>query len=638
MTFSELTLKMLRANARRYRLYFLCGVCAVTVFYCMAALFTNRYLMNPLLVGPSASSNVYAPSLFAAGFTALFVPYAYRAFMRGRGREYGVLLTLGMRESEALRGILLENGAVALLSLTAGLLLGTVLSLPFFAVVRYGIGITGVRWYWSAAPYGWTAALYGVTLLLTLAGGLYDFAKAKVIDLLQEKFRAERHGRPRAVGFAAGLALTAGAAALCILRGNSNLLLAGMALCYAGFLLLLRHAACLGPALARLSSRLPGNRRREEARRARLPAHSLIRQHGRSHALLCAAAAALIGLCVFFGGLCAVLYGSSVQSAVRETPDGLAFARIFGKNEASRQEVTQTLAANGVWIAAVRELPFLRDRVFNYVPVSAVDRLGADFKVERGQFLALFQFDPRDGYEHDLSAPDALTLKAGNKTLALRSAGSAVRILYNYAPGSADRTLVVSDGDYARLAADGRNFWQGTLELYRFAHWQSSGRGVDAVQRLLLAKNRVPASEQQLYYSATSRFEAVLRAKQASQFLVLLFFFVLALFYLASFLIVHFRIRAEEEETRRVFDGLARIGAAPGELTRLLRLKNRRIHLPQGVIGGLTGAFFLYAVTRFTGEGPQAAGIGLLLGGALFALQLVYVRVYTRFEARRLGL
>lgn len=66
MTFYDISMKMLTANLRRYRLYFLCNVFSVALFYSFAAIFTNKSFMNVRIVDSLISSNIYAPSIFVS--------------------------------------------------------------------------------------------------------------------------------------------------------------------------------------------------------------------------------------------------------------------------------------------------------------------------------------------------------------------------------------------------------------------------------------------------------------------------------------------------------------------------------------------------------------------------------------------
>ena len=109
MTYFMISKKMLRANFRRFYLYFLCSFFALTLFFCFAALFTDNSFMGGATVDSLISSNVIFPSILAAAFLLLFVPYSYSVFLSARKREYGILFSLGMSRLESWKCLLAER-------------------------------------------------------------------------------------------------------------------------------------------------------------------------------------------------------------------------------------------------------------------------------------------------------------------------------------------------------------------------------------------------------------------------------------------------------------------------------------------------------------------------------------------------
>ncbi len=132
MNINSIALKMFRTNYKRYLLYFICNTFSIVLFYCFAALFTNKSFMDRTSEISMISSNVIAPSVFVSIFLALFVPYSHSAFQKLRRNDYGILMTLGMTEKEIFRNVLFENGMIALISIVTGLIAGTLVSMGFF--------------------------------------------------------------------------------------------------------------------------------------------------------------------------------------------------------------------------------------------------------------------------------------------------------------------------------------------------------------------------------------------------------------------------------------------------------------------------------------------------------------------------
>lgn len=627
MTRYELSTKMLLANFRRYRLYFACNVFSVVVFYCFASLFTNRYFMDRDIVSANISSNIFAPSLFAGVFVALFIPYSFGAFMKKRKHEYGILMTLGMSETEVLGSMLAENSTVAALSLIAALLLGTVLSLGFFFIVRRVIGVTGLRWYLNPGSYLWTAALYAAAVALTLLTGIFGFMKTQVTDLLKEKFRGEKVGKPLPGLFPAGLVLILLAAIIGLRLGNSDFLLASMALLFAGL-----WVAASGIGKGRLF------RAQSSVARKDILGYSFTRQHHSSQRKIAVIAAWMIGFSIFFGGLGLVMYPSLTRNAVLSNPYDLSYSEIFGMNRVEDRTIINLLSRNGVAVQSEKQVPYLRSRAFTVLPVSEVNgKLGGRYEIPQGRFVMLFQYVNGDGYEHDTSSPEFIPFRCGSEDLLLKSAGTSVRILFNDNPTLADYTLIVSDSDYQKIASECRDCWAGKMKLFTFKNWRNSQKGTDAVQQELLKANHLNPADQKKYYSATTRLDSYTNAIQSSEFYLFLMGFILVLFSAAADIMVHFKIKAESEEEQRMLSGLSRIGVTPEEIRQMIRYKDFAYHMPQVLTGAAIGVFYNFAVNRFYGWEWKAAGSSLLIGLVLAAVQWLYTMRYSAVEFRHCG-
>lgn len=629
MTFFDVSKKMLKANLKRYRLYFLCNVLAITLFFCFAAIFTNQSFMNGRIVNSMISSNIIAPSLFTGVFVVLFTPWSYSAFMKNRKQEYGIFITLGMSEQEALANILLENGAIAGLSLLCGLPLGTGIAFVFYVIIQQVIGIRGLTWAISPAAYGYTALLFAGAILLTLITGVAGFLKTQLIDLIHDRFRAEKKGKSPPWLFPVGTVTVIASVLVMLVYGNgdSALWLIDMAVLFAGLWLMIAGGEKCEQVFL---SKIPGYRRRH------ILGLSFMRQHDSSRRRIGTIAAWMVAFSLFFAALCAALVPIQLHNAASYSPYDLVFSRVFGMNQVEPNEIKNVLAPYGITVKESKQVEYLRNRVFNLLPVSEVNKtFGCQYQIRKGEFLYLYQYDPNDGYEHETDDSPVVSFPCGKDKVTLKSVGADVKILFNDNPTFGDWTLIVSDSDYQTIESKGNGFWAGIIQLYSFDNWKASGKAVDAVQNYLLKKNQTTPDEQHTYYRASSRIETYTTNTQSMEFLLFLMSFIVILFYGASDLMVHFQIRAEAEEESRVLSGLHRLGVTENEMLAMIRYKNGWYFLPQAVLGLFISTFYSYTVNKPYGYGWQAAGFCLLIGFVFAALQLILVRCYSGRELRR---
>ncbi|MDR3645168.1 MAG: FtsX-like permease family protein, partial [Clostridia bacterium] len=377
MTFYEITVKMLRVNFRRYRLYFACNVFCIVLFYCFAALLTNRTFMNYHVNDSMISSNVIAPSVFVGAFVLVFVPYTYRAFMKNRSYEYGVFMTLGMSEQQALLGMLLENGLVAAASLLAGLAAGTILSFFFFMLVHAVFTTLSFQWLLDIRSYLWTAALYAAAMLLTLIAGGARFARAKLTDLLREKFRAEKAAHTPFWLLPLGLLLVAASALMMLLSNGTGIWAIGILVIAAG--LFLTVALPWAPAIR--------TRRLEAFRQRHLLGLAFVRQHGSSGRRLCFFTLWMFAFTALFAGICLLLFPINRQYAFTYNPFSLEYAQ-DGGNQVQSGEVNRLLRENGVTVTSEKSLTFVGNAAFNIFPASELNQaFGCRYTVKSGEYV-----------------------------------------------------------------------------------------------------------------------------------------------------------------------------------------------------------------------------------------------------------
>lgn len=629
MTFHEISKKMLLANFRRYTLFFYCNVFSVALFYCFSAIFTNSEFMNPKIVDSMISSNIIAPSVFVGIFLLLFVPYSYQAFLKNRKREYGIFMSLGMSHAEVLKNMLFESGVVAGLALGAGLILGTGVSALFSCILCQMLGISALRWYPNPDSYRVTALFFGIAVLLLWAVNIFEFFRTQLIDWMKGKFRPEKTGRASPVLLAAGVILLAVSVLPAEGFGKNDagtMMLVSLAVALVGLWLIFANIGSVEPFL---TSRFPSFVKRH------LVEFSFIRQHLRSQRRVGMAAVGLIGFSVFFAGLCAAAYPSFMKNAKTYSPYDMVYCQTEGKNQADDAAIRSLLSQNGVAVRSEKQVPYLRDSAFNLLAVSEANReFSCGYQVPKGEFVTVFPYDLNDGYEREMTPAKTFAFSCGKETMQLKSAGNSVRILFNPNPALADRILIINDSDYRRIASASDRFLPGTMKLYSFEDWRSSGNGVTAVQNYLWQQNRVGKAEQ-AYYAASSHIESYQTALRSFRFFLFLMSFVILLFCASADVMIIFRIQSETEEEGRMLLGLNRIGVTSQEMAKMTFYKNIAYFVPQVFLGTLFGAAYC---SRMNGIGEfrwTGVLLSLLFGLILLVLQFTILKKCSEKEQRR---
>ncbi len=572
MTFFDISRKMLKVGFHKYRLYFLCNLSAAALFCCFAVISTNRTFMNGSIVNSSISNNIYLPFFLSAVFLIFFLPVSCQAFLASRKQEYGVMFSLGMSRKEAFENLLFENVLISVLALAIALVAGTVLSFLFFAVIIYAIDVHGVQWQFCPEAYKLTAVLYTVVVAVSFILNAGRLMLDKIGTLMKAQYRAEKIGKIGTI--------------LCRLAPN-----------YMTF-----HLVGL----------------------------SFVRRHKKEWGLRYLLASLMIAVSVTLAGICLTLYPAFLQDAKSYSPYDMVYSEIYGMNQVPLQDVIHILEKNGVAVEQIIRLPYIRDDVFNYFPVTEINRdFGCDYQIQEGQFLNLFQYDLEDGYEHNIQPVSAVTISGGRK---LRSVGTDVKILFNQNPTFADKTLIINDSDFAKLRADTPG-GAGIANLFQFRNWEDSYAGVSGVKEYLHENNPLDENEQ-LYYEISSKVEKYQDAEKSGEFLLFLMAFVIGLIIMAAFLLIHSCIQTEKEENSRAVCSLRLLGMTDKEIVKCLCYKNFLRFIPPVVVGTILSFLPSYYLNESYGMGTNGILAGIVFGVILAIGIFVVIRRYSEKEVK----
>ena len=572
MTFFDISRKMLKVGFHKYRLYFLCNLSAAALFCCFAVISTNRTFMNGSIVNSSISNNIYLPFFLSAVFLIFFLPVSCQAFLASRKQEYGVMFSLGMSRKEAFENLLFENVLISVLALAIALVAGTVLSFLFFAVIIYAIDVYGVQWQFCPEAYKLTAVLYTVVVAVSFILNAGRLMLDKIGTLMKAQYRAEKIGKIGTI--------------LCRLAPN-----------YMTF-----HLVGL----------------------------SFVRRHKKEWGLRYLLASLMIAVSVTLAGICLTLYPAFLQDAKSYSPYDMVYSEIYGMNQVPLQDVIHILEKNGVAVEQIIRLPYIRDDVFNYFPVTEINRdFGCDYQIQEGQFLNLFQYDLEDGYEHNIQPVSAVTISGDRK---LRSVVTDVKILFNQNPTFADKTLIINDSDFAKLRADTPG-GAGIANLFQFQNWEDSYAGVSGVKEYLHENNPLDENEQ-LYYEISSKVEKYQDAEKSGEFLLFLMAFVIGLIIMAAFLLIHSCIQTEKEENSRAVCSLRLLGMTDKEIVKCLCYKNFLRFIPPAVVGTILSFMPSYYLNESYGMGTNGILAGIVFGVILAIGIFVVIRRYSEKEEK----
>ncbi|PZW19521.1 FtsX-like permease family protein [Thermosporothrix hazakensis] len=169
MEWRSIILKNIRRTMRRYLGYLTASTLAVMVF----VLFFS-FLFHPnatRLAQLQLVAVVLGLCVFiVAWFAAFFIFYFHATLIRERNKEFGLLMTLGMTPGQIGRMVFLESICIGIAAILLGSLAGLILSPLFFALIGLVVGLPNtLSFAFSPIPLTITVIFFGIVFLLEAA-------------------------------------------------------------------------------------------------------------------------------------------------------------------------------------------------------------------------------------------------------------------------------------------------------------------------------------------------------------------------------------------------------------------------------------------------------------------------------------
>lgn len=123
MTFKDVVIKNFLGGMQKYLAYYLCSSFCIIFFFMYATIIFNKNLSGR--DDTDVLSYVFPVTIVAISlFSIFFINYAHTAFLKGRNKEFGIYISLGMHSKELSKLVMMENVLIACASIVSGLLVG----------------------------------------------------------------------------------------------------------------------------------------------------------------------------------------------------------------------------------------------------------------------------------------------------------------------------------------------------------------------------------------------------------------------------------------------------------------------------------------------------------------------------------
>lgn len=194
----KISLKNIRKSLKDYTVYFFTLILGVAIFYVFNAIDSQSVMLdvraNVMDIIKLMNDILSGVSVFVSCILGFLIIYASRFLIKRRNEEFGIYLTLGMSKRKISVILFFETLLIGIVSLVAGLVIGTILS-QFMSVIvanMFDADMTKFKFIFSMKACVKTLIYFAIMYVLVMIFNTFSISRCKLIDLLNAGKKTEK--------------------------------------------------------------------------------------------------------------------------------------------------------------------------------------------------------------------------------------------------------------------------------------------------------------------------------------------------------------------------------------------------------------------------------------------------------------
>lgn len=194
----KISLKNIRKSLKDYTVYFFTLILGVAIFYVFNAIDSQSVMLdvraNMMDIIKLMNDMLSGVSVFVSCILGFLIIYASRFLIKRRNKEFGIYLTLGMSKRKISVILFFETLLIGIVSLVAGLVIGTILS-QFMSVIvanMFDADMTKFKFIFSMKACVKTLIYFVIMYVLVMIFNTFSISRCKLIDLLNAGKKTEK--------------------------------------------------------------------------------------------------------------------------------------------------------------------------------------------------------------------------------------------------------------------------------------------------------------------------------------------------------------------------------------------------------------------------------------------------------------
>lgn len=194
----KISLKNIRKSLKDYTVYFFTLILGVAIFNVFNAIDSQSVMLdvraNVMDIIKLMNNMLSGVSVFVSCILGFLIIYASRFLIKRRNKEFGIYLTLGMSKRKISAILFFETLLIGIVSLVAGLVIGTILS-QFMSVIvanMFDADMTKFKFIFSMKACVKTLIYFAIMYVLVMIFNTFSISRCKLIDLLNAGKKTEK--------------------------------------------------------------------------------------------------------------------------------------------------------------------------------------------------------------------------------------------------------------------------------------------------------------------------------------------------------------------------------------------------------------------------------------------------------------
>jgi putative ABC transport system permease protein len=530
-------------------------------------------------------------------FSVFFIIYANTAFVKGRNKEFGVYMTLGMNKKDIKKLVAIENLILSSVSLIIGILAGALFSRLFQMIIVALIDVDNVTYHLDYKSFIATILTFILVFAAVFLKNNLRLGRIDINTLLKESRVREGKDYRKSDGILGIIGLVAmllSVFALVIISANEKLIqntaiiFAYLILMFGGIYFVISRGGNL------LINWLKKIKPYGKGMLAIAGIHQKFNQNKRILFVLSVLSSITV-VC-----LASPFSLLSVSESIAEmNPNTIEYVETgHVNNNISSKELEAILnekpglSHEKVGFVELKATTDGKQQINSIPVISAADYskyTGTPLSIKQGECNSIIvTWQPGN---HGIEPKSKISLRGKKSEYNFYVAHTGHDKFFAGQSYPSNVVLVVNDADFKKLYADNSDTATGYYHLINYSTWRDTG---DIVNKL---KAKFGKSD----YPVLSVFDTYTDLKKGYSTMLFVFTILSVLFFISGGTVLYFRQYIELPQTKANFDKLFKLGLTKKEAKSTIKKELRVIFFIPIIFGAFAGVSLIYLLTNLVG-------------------------------------